>query len=212
MPVDAVAGDAEALRARGELGGWDGGMLYADGPVLHDGKLWFFYMAGNLTHSGYSAQPWQGAYSTPNRRGNGVAQLRPDGYVSVEADAYAPGILTTHRFRQEEGGQIHVNVAADVGELRYELLADSGEPIPGYTAADCDPIRSDSLDAALSWNGKPGWPPVSDSRRGRYPNLVQSEFYVKLRFHIAPGTKLYALTIDPPEVMVWQVKIRTRID
>ena len=197
---------------RGLPGAWDWAMLYADGPILHEDKLWFYYMAGNLTHNGYSAQPWQGAYSTPNCRGKGVAHLRPDGYVSVEADAYAPGILTTHRFRQEEGGQIRVNVDAAAGELRYELLADTGEPIPGCTAADCDPVRTDSLDATLSWNGKLGWPPIDESRRARYPNLMQSEFYAKLRFHIAPGTKLYSITIDPPEVMVWQVKIRTRID
>ena len=46
----------------------------------------------------------------------------------------------------------------------------------------------------------------------RYPQVPQSEFYPKLRFHIAPGTKLSSLTIDPPEVMVWQVKLKTRLD
>ena len=33
------------------------------------------------------------------------------------------------------------------------------------TAADCDPIRGDSLDEQLPWNGKPAWPEVDDSRR-----------------------------------------------
>ena len=198
--------------ARGQAGAWDWGMVYADGPILHDDQLWFFYMAGNLTHNGFSAQPWQGSYPTPVRRGKGVAVLRPDGYVSVEAESYAPGILTTHRFRQEQGGQIRVNVDAGAGELRYELLEDTGQPIPGCTAAACDPIRSDTLDGLLSWNGKPGWPPVSESQSGRYPGLARSEFYVKLRFYVAPGTKLYSLTIDPPEVTVWQVRLKSRLD
>ena len=202
----------EPFIARGEAGAWDYGMVYADGPILHDDQLWFFYMAGNLTHNGYSAQPWQGPYSTPNRRGKGVAVLRPDGYVSVEAESYAPGVLTTHRFRQEQGGHIRVNVDAGAGELRYELLEDTGHPIPGYTAADCDPIREDTLDSALSWNGKPGWPGVGDDRIARYPQLNHSEFYVKLRFYVSPGTKLYSLTIDPPEVTEWLVRLRTRID
>ena len=197
---------------RGEAGAWDWGMLYADGPIRREDKLWFFYMAGNLTHNGYSAQPWQGPYSTPNRRGKGVAVLRPDGYVSVEAESYAPGLLTTHRFRQERGGRIRVNVDAAAGELRYELLADTGEPVPGCTAAECDPIRADALDAPLSWNGKPDWPPVSQGRQARYPQLAQSEFYVKLRFHLAPSTRLYSVTIDPPEVLVWQVRLKTRLD
>ena len=202
----------EPFIGRGEAGAWDWGMVYADGPILHDKQLWFFYMAGNLTHNGFSAQPWQGPYSTPNRRGKGVVVLRPDGYVSVEAESYAPGILTTHRFRQEQGGQIRVNVDAGAGELRYELLEDTGQPIPGCTAADCDPIRSDTLDGLLSWNGKPGWPPVNEGRSARFPQLAQSEFYVKLRFYVAPGTKLYSLTIDPPEVTVWQVRLKSRLD
>lgn len=197
---------------RGEPGAWDWGMLYADGPVLHDNKLWFFYMAGNLTHNGFDAQPWRGPYATPNRRAKGVAVLRPDGYVSVEAESYAPAILTTHRFRQERGGHIRVNVDAGAGELRYELLEDSGQPVPGFTVADCDPIREDACDSLLSWNGKAGWPPVSEGRQARYPELAQSEFYVKLRFFVAPGTKLYSLSIDPPEVTVWRVKLRNRID
>ena len=197
---------------RGVADAWDWGMVYADGPILHDNQLWFFYMAGNLTHNGFSAQPWQGPYTTPNRRGKGVARLRPDGYVSVEAESYAPGVLTTHRFRQEQGGQIRVNVDASAGELRYELLEDTGRPIPGCTAADCDPIRADTLDGQLSWNGKPGWPPVSQDRMSRYPQLAQSEYYAKIRFHIAPGAKLYSLTIDPPDVTLWRVKLKSRLD
>ena len=202
----------EPFIPRGAAGAWDWGMVYTDGPILHDDQLWFFYMAGNLTHNGYAAQPWQGPYATPTRRGKGVATLRPDGYVSVEAASYSPGILTTHRFRQEQGGQIGVNVDASAGELRYELLEDTGAPVPGCTVADCDPIRGDTLDGQLSWNGKPGWPPVSEDRRTRYPQLARSEFYAKLRFYIAPGAKLYSLTIDPPEVTVWQVRLKSRLD
>ncbi len=202
----------EPFIPRGEAGAWDWGMVYTDGPILHDNQLWFFYMAGNLTHNGYTAQPWQKPYTTPTRRGKGVAVLRPDGYVSVEAASYAPGILTTHRFRQEHGGQIRVNVDASAGELRYELLEDTGEPIPGCALADCDPIRADALDGVLSWHGRPGWPPLAESRRARYPALAQSEFYLKIRFYVAPGTKLYSVTIDPPEVTVWHARIKSRLD
>ena len=138
--------------------------------------------------------------------------MRPDGYVSVEAESYAPGVLTTHRFRQESGGTVQVNVDAAAGELRYEVLEDTGQPIPGYTAADCDPIRIDTMDGMLSWDGVPGWPGVSEERQARCPDLSKQEFYIKLRFHISPGTKLYSLTLDPPEVTMWQVKLKGRVD
>ncbi|MBV7339391.1 hypothetical protein KFU94_66490 [Chloroflexi bacterium TSY] len=202
----------EPFIPRGTPDAWDWGMVYTDGPILHDNQLWFFYMAGNLTHNGRTAQLWRNPYATPNRRGKGVAVLRPDGYISVEAASYAPGILTTHRFRQEHGGQVQVNVDASVGELRYELLEDTGQPIPGFSAAECDPIREDTLAGVLSWNGTPGWPTVTVGQRTKYPDLPHSEFYVKLRFILAPGTKLYSLTLDPPEVTQWQVKVPGRID
>jgi hypothetical protein len=197
---------------RGQPGAWDWGMLYADAPILHDGKLWFFYSGCNLTHNGRSERRGGRPYSRKCTWGKGLAVLRPDGYVGVEAASYAPGTLTTHRFRQESGGTVRVNVDASAGQLRYELLEDTGAPIPGYTAADCDPISCDALDATLSWNGVPGWPGVSQERQARFPNLQNKEFYVKLRFHVYPGTVLYSLTLDPPEVTQWGVEIKGRID
>lgn len=71
-----------------------------------------------------------------------------------------------------------------------------------YTGA---PIRGDTLDSVLSWNGIPGWPGVSEEREASYPNLPKNEFYIKLRSYIFPGTKLYSLILDPPEVTMWQV-------
>jgi len=197
---------------RGEPGAWDWGMLFADAPILHEGQLWCFYGAGNLTHNGRSPRLADPPYATPKSWGKGLATLRRDGYVHLEADSYAPGQLTTHRFRQESGGSLRVNADAAAGELRYELLEDTGEPIPGYSLAECDPIREDTLEAVLSWNGEAGWPGVRDERRSRYPSLSPSEFYVKLRFHLAPGAKLYSVTLDPAEVTMWQATVPGRID
>ena len=101
---------------------------------------------------------------------------------------------------------------AAAGELRYELLEDTGTPIPGFTAAECDPIRRDDLDVELSWRGMRGWPPVDEARRATVPDLSTGEFYVKLRFYIAPGTRLYSVTLDPPEVTMWQARVKGRAD
>ena len=202
----------EPFIPRGNPGAWDWGMLYGGGPMPHDGKILFFYDGYAETHNGRSPRPYVTRYSEGVPKGKGLALLRLDGYVSVEAVSYAPGILATHRFRQESGGTIGVNVDASAGELRYEVLEDTGDPIPGFTAADCDPIRTDTVNGVLSWNGVSGWPGLSEERQGRYPNLQKEEFYIKLRFHISPGTKLYSLTLDPPEVTVWGVKVKGRID
>ncbi len=187
---------------RGGPGAWDWGMLYAGQPIYHDNQLWLFYNGCNLTHNGRSARTGQ-PYADPKVDGKGLAMLRPDGFVGIEADSYAAGQLTTHRFRQESGGSLQVNVDAAAGELRYELLEDTGEPIPGYAVADCDPIREDTLERPLSWRGQPGWPTLDRKRQSRFPDLSSREFYIKLRFHLAPGTRLYSVTLDPPEVTVW---------
>ena len=135
---------------RGEPGSWDWGSIYCSGPVLHDNQLLFYYNGVNLTHNRRNAQL---TYKEKSTSAKGLAVLRPDGYVSVEAESYAPGVLTTHRFRQESGGTVTVNADASAGELRYEVLEDTGAPIPGFTAAECDPICTDTFDAPLTWRG-----------------------------------------------------------
>jgi hypothetical protein len=197
---------------RGVPGAWDGGMLYGDGPILHDDRLWLFYSACQQSHNGRGHRGGDPPYVKNKSWGKGVATLRPDGWAHIEATSFAPGRLTTHRFRQESGGHIFVNVDAAAGELCYELLQDTGAPIPGFGLAECDPIRSDTLSAELSWNGKSGWPARGDWRPPGCENLSRSEFYVKLRFHIAPGTRLYSLTLDPPEVAIWGAAVPGRLD
>jgi hypothetical protein len=68
------------------------------------------------------------------------------------------------------------------------------------------------VDGVLSWNGVSGWPGVSGERQAKYPNLQKGEFYIKLRFYVSPGTKLYSVTLDPPEVTAWGAKVKGRVD
>lgn len=195
----------EPFIPRGKPGAWDWGSMYVSGPIYHNGMLWFYYNGVGLTHNNRTPQLHHALNPKERQTGIGIAQLRPDGYISVEADSYAPGVLTTHRFRQESGGKVTVNVDATAGELRYEVLEDTGAPIPGFTVADCDPIRGDTHEGVLSWNGVSSWPGVSEERQSSCPNLPKREFYIKLRFYISPGAKFYSLTLDPPEVTMWLV-------
>jgi hypothetical protein len=203
----------EPFIQRGAAGAWDWGMLYGDAPILHGEELYFFYSAGPQTHNGRTAYPDEGRYPVAKSWGKGLATLRYDGYVHVEAASSAPGQLTTHRFKQAAGGRVHVNVDATAGQLRYELLKDTGEPIQGFGLDDCDPLRGDAPQAELSWKGQRGWPAVGEDRRTPgLEDLPVGEFYIKLRFYLDPGAKLYSLTIDPPQVAVWGAPLPGRID
>jgi len=126
----------------------------------------------------------------------------------VEPSGYGDGILTTNRFRWEKGTSVYVNVDASHGELKAELVEDTGKSIPGFTVDDSDPVREDVLDKKLSWKRTDLFPAPEYARM---PELGVHDWYVKLRFHLRPETKLYAFRVDPPEVLEWRGWEKTTI-
>jgi hypothetical protein len=78
--------------------------------------------------------------------------LRPDGFVSVQA-GYQTGNLITQPFRFT-GNRLHLNFSTSaVGWIKVELQDAAGQPIPGFTLADCPEIYGDKLDAPVTWKG-----------------------------------------------------------
>jgi hypothetical protein len=72
--------------------------------------------------------------------------------VHVGAD---PGSLVTPPFTFT-GSQLQLNYATSAGgQLRAELQTAAGEPIPGFTLADCQPLVGDSLEQRLTWKSNP---------------------------------------------------------
>lgn len=110
----------------------------------------------------------------------GLAFMRRDGFASMEAGA-TEGTLTTRplRFR---GKHLFVNVAAQAGMLRAELLDDNGAPVPPFTAVKCAPLSCDSTKAMVRWKGA-----------GDLSALTGRA--VRLRFHLKNGS-LYAFWIS----------------
>jgi len=78
--------------------------------------------------------------------------LRLDGFASV----YAPltgGTLLTRPLRFS-GSRLEVNFSTSAGgSLRVELQDEAGQPIPGFTLADCNLQFGDQLDRVVSWKG-----------------------------------------------------------
>ena len=70
------------------------------------------------------------------------------------------------------------------GELRVEVQAPNGQPLPGFEAASCIPIEGDQLRHPVRWgerSGDEGWP-----RRS-----------VRLRFSLREA-QLYAFQFTDP--------------
>lgn len=85
---------------------------------------------------------------------------RLDGFVSISA-SYGGGEVLTKPviFGPEADDQskaiaLNLNVSTSAaGSVLVELLQD-GEPIPGFSMSDCDPIFGDEIDLKVTWDGK----------------------------------------------------------
>jgi hypothetical protein len=111
----------------------------------------------------------------------GLAMLRRDGSASLDAGD-EPGALTT-RLVRFAGDFLFVNVAAPQGSLTVEVLDEYGQPIPGFAAADCVPIRGDSTRQPVRWR--------NGDRLGRLAGTP-----VRFRFQLTHG-QLFAFWVSP---------------
>ncbi|MCA9426989.1 MAG: hypothetical protein KC994_18050, partial [Candidatus Omnitrophica bacterium] len=75
---------------------------------------------------------------------------RLDGFVSLDAGSET-GRLRTLPF-VFEGQHLELNLISN-GEVRVALLDEGGDPIPGFTLTDCDPIQTDEVSHRVTWNG-----------------------------------------------------------
>jgi hypothetical protein len=134
---------------RGPDGSWDYGMTYVSGGsnlVYRGDEVWLYYSAQPFTHGDYSL-------ADKNALGSVMrAVLRLDGFVSVDAGC-EPGGFTTPPLIFD-GKQLVLNVdTGGGGWLRVELQDAAGQPLAGYTLADCDAINGNWLRYAVSWRG-----------------------------------------------------------
>ncbi|MEX2577811.1 MAG: LamG domain-containing protein [Verrucomicrobiales bacterium] len=67
------------------------------------------------------------------------------------------------------------------GSLRCEIQNADGEPIPGFTLADCDELYGDSLEHPLSWNGVSELKPLAGRPIRLHFELMDADLYA-LRF------------------------------
>ena len=89
---------------------------------------------------------WPGRVIDGERRAYavGVAKLRRDGFAPVRPKS-GEGMLTTEPLTFL-GTTLHLNVESSRGRVEVEVLDQRGEPVEGYSRADCVPISTDSTD------------------------------------------------------------------
>lgn len=158
-------------------GDWDRGYVHTTTGVcfIAGDKLYFPYTG----YSGVAPDGRRGMYTGASV---GLAVLRRDGFASMDAEGDT-GTLTT-RPVVFQGTRLFVNVdTAAQGELRVEVLDETGRPLAPFTLGRSTAITADKTLQAITWG------PEADlsALRGRP---------VRFRFHLRNG-RLFAFWVSP---------------
>lgn len=101
------------------------------------------------------APPELSIYASENARQATPARLRRytfrmDGFVSVRASLFGGELLTKPVVFS--GSQLEINFSTSAGgSLRVEIQDQDGEPIPGFSLAECHLQYGDQLDRIVTW-------------------------------------------------------------
>lgn len=123
----------------GPEGSWDSGMIFTAPPIVSNDRIMIYYGAWDCAHN---AGPGNGAI--------GLATLRKDGFVSLDARKRA-GTVTTVPLRKQSGA-LRVNMEANEGGwMNVEVLSLDGRVLPGYDKGECNTLRTGGIDCGVTW-------------------------------------------------------------
>ena len=121
----------------------------------------------------------------------GLAKLRLDGFVSLDAAHPRPGILIT-RPLISEGTSLQVNaLCKENGSISAEIVDIYDNVIPGFSREECDVFTGDDVRHTFSWKGKTKIP-VGSTTRVEYPK-PEIDRIRKIRFYLE-NAQLYSFT------------------
>jgi len=157
-------GDRQPFIPRGGPGQHDWAMaVFVSLPIVKDGKLWFYYTGACVIHGGNveanlrdqrAADHYQmlrtkiASGELPGMNSIGLATVRRDGFVSLDA-GHEAGYVLTKPFALPAAGVLHLNTDARGGEVRVALCQPDGTPYLGYEQSH--PLTGDLLDAVVTW-------------------------------------------------------------
>lgn len=133
---------------------WERGYIHSIGGVCNivGDKLHFYYTAFKGDESNLNPMhSWNGMYANASM---GLAVLRRDGFISMNAKENEEGMLLT-RLIKFSGKYLFVNIDGKDGVLYAEVCSKNGKALKGFSRFDCVPITADSTKKVVEWkNGK----------------------------------------------------------
>jgi hypothetical protein len=121
---------------------WDHAHAWIDEQVIVGDRVYLYY-------GGYKQGHKMNRFE---ERQIGLVRMPLDRYVARRASGPEPGTLRTVPFRLNEGSDTLTLNAVVKGHIRVQLSdATSGEVIPGFAFADCEPVTGDGLRHVVRW-------------------------------------------------------------
>ena len=140
-------------------------------PLVKDDQIYIYYCGEDRPH-------WHGVGPGKDASGGiGVATLRLDGFISIDAGENPSGGTVTTVPMRFRGSYLEVNADATWGEIKVEVLNEKREVIRGFGQEECSPVMGDSVRHRVVWEN------------GDLSTLVGTS--IKLRFHLCCA-RLYA--------------------
>lgn len=121
-------GRREPVFLTGEDGAWDSQWVCvtSNPPEVLDDRLRLWYSGASTKHGS----------GLRHRRAIGLAELRRDGFVALEAGTGPDGTLVTAPFPADRPKRLNVNVRVPTGRFAVEVLDGGYNPLPGFTCDD----------------------------------------------------------------------------
>jgi hypothetical protein len=175
------AGNRQTFMSGTGAGAFDASLIIGiHAPFVHDDKIWIYYTGCPDRHT----------YPEHRRKGidraAGLAQLRMDGFVSVDAESNSDDATFTTCRLDMIPHEIVVNAQArgGGGAIRVEALDPFCRPIAGYTVNESNVFDGDSTDGRVTW------------KHGRSLADITEKLYggIRLKFYMRQA-KLFSFTL-----------------
>ena len=133
-------------------------IMYCGPGVVRDGSRLYHYHSYSQSWHGHGRPGQYEPVPVPESSGSvRRAELRLDGYMSVDAGNLEGGFVTPPMVHSGKRLELNVDTSAS-GWVKVELLDVHGRPIwgyrlEGYALQECDRIIANSTNHTVTWNG-----------------------------------------------------------
>ena len=181
--------DRSPIVPNGEPGSPDAGVIFVPSanPFVINGDTYIYYTAVRYQHNERTQAAYMKEHDYDLRDAVScmLAKMPEDHWVSLDAGA-EEGWLLTRPYGSPS--QLLVNADAEGGSIEAEFRTPYGDPVEGFTRADCIGISGRGKDQEVRWKAVPCPADVEGDYRGG----VLARIYLK-------NAKLYSCTLTQPD-------------